>query len=263
MRALVLLSASFLSLAWVPQAQAKGSSKGGPENARAKAAKIACAAGDFRKGVEILAELYVETNGTTYIYNQARCYEQNHQWVSAIDRFREYLRKSPGLGAEDTAETEKHIADCRALQAEEEKQTAPPPQAAAPLVPSPAQPVPPPLEEAPSPAVAPAVPPPPADGDSALPTVGIVVGSVGLAGIATGVILNVKANQAADSGLESSQKSYQTGALICYGVGGAALVAGIVLYLVGHKSSKRDGGNVALSPIWNHGGGGLALVGEF
>lgn len=261
MRALVLLSASFLSLAWVPQAQAKGSSKGSSDNARAKAAKVACAAGDFRRGVEILAELYVETNGTTYIYNQARCYEQNHQWVSAIDRFREYLRKSPGLSAEDTAETEKHIADCRALQAEEEKQTAPPPPVVSPLAPAPAPPVPPPPEET-SPVVAPAAPAQ-ADEGSALPTVGIVVGSLGLAGIAGGVVLNVKANQAADSGLESSQKSYQTGALVCYGVGGAALVTGIVLYLVGHQRSQTPNRTIALSPLWTPGGAGLGLTGAF
>jgi hypothetical protein len=261
MRALVLLSACLLSVAWVPQARAKSASKTSAENARSKAAKIACAAGDFRKGVETLAELYVETNDTTYIYNQARCYEQNHQWVGAIDRFREYLRKAPNLSAEDSAETEKHIADCRALQAEEEKQTAPPPQVTPPPPTSPGLPPPP-----PSPEPDLAVPPPSSPsqgGGSVLPTVGIVVGSLGLAGLVTGVVLNLKANQAADSGLESSQQSYKTGALVCYGAGGAALVTGVVLYLVGHNRTKTESGNVALSPLWNRGGGGLALVGEF
>jgi hypothetical protein len=73
--------------AWLPPAEARSSAKT-PTNARpqgeakvtteeqAKAAKKACAAGDFRKGMDILAELYVDTNHTTFIYNQGRCYEQ-------------------------------------------------------------------------------------------------------------------------------------------------------------------------------------------
>jgi hypothetical protein len=71
---------------------------------------------------------------------------------------------------------------------------------------------------------------------SLLPTMGIVVGSVGLAGVVAGVALNVKANQAANSGSDSSQKSYKTAALLCYGLGGAAWISGIVLYLVGSHS---------------------------
>ena len=259
MRTLILLSAFLLSFAWLPLAQAS-SPKSNSANARSKAAKIACAAGDFRKGVEILAVLYVDTNDATLIYNQGRCYEQNHQWASAIDRFREYLRKTPSISAQDAADTEKHIADCRAFQAEEERQTTPPPVVTSPP-PPPLLPPPQPLVGAP-PVVLP--PPPPQEGvGSVLPTFGIVVGSIGLAGVATGVVLNLKANQAADSGSESSQQSYKTASLVCYGVGGAGLVTGIVLYLVGHKRARAGSGGIALAPLSTHGGAGLALEGEF
>lgn len=230
------------------------------EDVRSKAAKVACAAGDFRKGVEILAELYVETDAPAYIYNQGRCYEQNHQWVSAIDRFREFLRKTSGSMSTERADAEKHIADCRALQEEEERKNAP-----SALVPQPSPPV---AVLSPQPSVTstPAEAAPRLEQErpvSAMPAIGIVAGSVGLASIVAGVVLNVKANQAADSGSESSQKSYKTGALICYGAGAAALATGVVLYLVGHERARTSGGKVAMSPVWYSGGGGLRLEGEF
>jgi hypothetical protein len=73
---------------------------------REKAAKKACAAGDYKEGVEILAGLYVDTDDPTYVYNQGRCYQQNHQWRSAVDRFREYLRKRPKARAAEKADVE-------------------------------------------------------------------------------------------------------------------------------------------------------------
>jgi hypothetical protein len=256
MRNLVL--ACIVLILWPSQSQAKREGKSSSEDAESKTAKIACAAGDFRKGVEILAKLYVDTDDTTFVYNQGRCYEQNHQWVSAIDRFREYLRKTPNIAPRDAADTEKHIADCRAFQAEEEKQIP----LSAPAVSQP------PMSSAqppPSVASSPTVPShttPQESGKSVLPTIGIVVGSVGLSGVAAGVVLNVKANQAADSGLDSSQKSYETAALLCYAVGGVALVSGVVLYLVGTRA-RTSSGNLALTPVWRPGLAGLALEGEF
>ena len=89
MRAPILVLSGLLALTWAAQAHAKGK----PE-APDKVAKKACAAGDYVKGVEILADLYVRTDDTAYIFNQGRCYEQCHQWVRAVDRFREFLRKT-------------------------------------------------------------------------------------------------------------------------------------------------------------------------
>jgi tetratricopeptide (TPR) repeat protein len=80
-------------------------------------AKKACLSGDYAKGVGILADLFVETNDPTFLYNQGRCYEQNVRYVEAAERFREYLRKAPNLGSEDKAEVDKHIADCEAAAA--------------------------------------------------------------------------------------------------------------------------------------------------
>src|SRR6185503_1526342 len=70
-------------------------------------AKKACLANKPDRGIELLAELYAETNEATYIYNQGRCYQQNGRSADALIRFREYLRKAQGLPAADKAEVER------------------------------------------------------------------------------------------------------------------------------------------------------------
>ena len=55
--------------------------------------------GDSKKGVEILADLYLNTNDPNYIYNQGRCFEQNGENEKAILRFQEYQRKVPAQAA--------------------------------------------------------------------------------------------------------------------------------------------------------------------
>jgi hypothetical protein len=253
-----------------------------PSQARAKdppdtEALKACTTGDVRRGVEILTDLYVRSNDTTYLFNQGRCYEQNHQWQSAIDRFREYLRKTPRLSKRLTADTEKHIEECKRFLAEEERKTAPAPQVVV-VAPSPQQ-----VSPAATPAMtAPQPDPQPVataaiaatptaarkDSGAAMRTTGIVVGSIGLASLATAVILNLKANQLAsdvndreDPSKRSSQPSYRTGSLVCYGVGGAAVLAGGVLYWLGYRSGQSNA--VAVLPTWMPGTAGLAVRGEF
>jgi hypothetical protein len=272
MRSRILCSVCLLSLAWLSQAEAKSSART-PTNDRpegeakvsseeqAKAAKKACAAGDFHKGVDILAELYVDTNQTTFIYNQGRCYEQAGKFSEAILRFREYLLKTKDISAEDKADTEAHIANCRRFQDEEQAKMAPalvtPPQTGPEPIPSPHTPD----------VVAPTAPEP---RSSLLPTTGIVVGSMGLASLATAIILNLKANQIIDdakghptASQNSSQKSYETAAWVCYGVGGAALATGVVLYLVGRHNDSQTNSTISMLSVLLPGGAALAARGQF
>jgi hypothetical protein len=129
-----------------------------------RAAKKACLVGDTTKGVEILADLFVDTNDPTYIFNQGRCFEQNRLYENAIARFREYLVKAKHASPEEKTDAEKHIAACQSYLAEAEAAKAPsfPAAGPAPELPvsvTPAQPANVPLlpaEAAPSPSVAPA-----------------------------------------------------------------------------------------------------------
>lgn len=258
--------AALLSVVLVPAVTSAGD---GPR-IREKAAKKACASGDSQKGVEILADLYVETDDVTYIYNQGRCYEQNHQWVNAIDRFREYLRKTPKAIAADHAEVEKHIADCEAFRAQEMEEARR--SVAAPLVQA-SQPIasPLPASQLATP-VNVAEPPSPPDNarGSGLRTTGIVLASVGVAAAAAGLALNLKANSLANDfnrsqspSSRSSQSSYKTGAIICYGAGAGALVTGIVLYLMGHRAGHESSTKMALLPVLEPTGLSLSAGGTF
>jgi hypothetical protein len=109
MRTLILL-AVLASLPSSAQAQAG-------KEAQERAAKKACLVGDTAKGVEILADLFIDTNDPTYIFNQGRCFEQNRMYQDAIARFREYLVKAKAASADERADAEKHIADCQSYVA--------------------------------------------------------------------------------------------------------------------------------------------------
>jgi len=76
-----------------------------------KKARLECAAGNFREGVRLLAELWLDTKDPTHIYNQARCYEQSAQNAAAAARFIEYLRKAGPLQADDVKAIEKRIEE--------------------------------------------------------------------------------------------------------------------------------------------------------
>lgn len=77
--------------------------------AKERKARVECAAGNYAEGVRLLAELWVATKDANFIYNQARCYEQNGQNDRAVTRFREYLRKATDLPAEEVEAVNRRI----------------------------------------------------------------------------------------------------------------------------------------------------------
>jgi hypothetical protein len=242
-------------------ANAQTSRRTGNRQALEKAAKKACITGDYRKGVDILGELFVEFADQVYVYNQARCFEQNHLWQEALDHFREYERKAPIAQGHVTEELHKHMAEC-AARLEEERATArrPAPEPAGPA------PVPPPVEakpaegalavfqpsgpQEPAPmALGVRAPATEANAGGALRLAGIVVGSVGLAALAAGISLNLKSNSITnemypparyDADKDASRRSYKTLALVSYGVGAAAIMAGATLYIIGWTAKRQS-----------------------
>jgi hypothetical protein len=87
-------------------------SPGASKESKERAAKKACLTGDADAGVAILTDLYLDSNDTTHLFNQGRCFEQNRRYEDAITRFREYLVKTKNLKDKDKAEAEQHIATC-------------------------------------------------------------------------------------------------------------------------------------------------------
>jgi tetratricopeptide (TPR) repeat protein len=243
----------------VPASGEKGNSKDSQE----KAAKKACALGDFQKGADILIDLFVETNDPTYVYNQGRCYQQNNRWEQAISRFREYLRKARDLSDDERAETERQIDDCESSLNK------------APRIEPPTPPVP---------------PVPHSDSRSALPepvkqekatalsddrlskslrTAGIICSVVGLVGFGTGVGLALKTQSISSDeqehgptlAKEDQRRTFESWGWVGYGAGAAAIAAGAVLYTIGWARAPSD--RVALRPILAPGSASVMLKESF
>jgi hypothetical protein len=228
---------------------------------REREAKRACLNGEVEVGMKLLTDLYVDTNEPTYIFNQARCFEQNSRYEDAIRRFREYLRKARRATAEDRADVEKHIADCQSLMQKEREKP----------------------DQASRPAAATSSPPageaPPSAGEvtrvggqerndrrgSALRIGGIVTGSAGGAALIVGILLNLKYNSMTSdlrsdyyTDRDSSSHSYKRWSQISYGASAALVVGGALMYYLGWRA-----GRVGIAPTATTGSPGLALSGGF
>ena len=241
--------------------------------ARERVARKACLAGDYEKGVEILADLFVETKNTTFIFNQGRCFEQNSQFAHAISRFQEFIRASPSLTPEARTAAEKHIADCQDLLDKQSAKLAPPPRAPEPVG---VQPTPPPTPvSAPEAVVVQQEMPaqPHSTVGAGLRTAGIVTASVGGAALIAGIALNIKVNSLAtemedtpgawSTGKESSRKTYQTLGWVAYGAGAACVVTGAIFYLLGRQSGSESNTTAALLPTFSASHIGFSLSGAY
>ena len=261
----------FLMVGLFATSPSRAASREGKE----RMARTACLAGDYGKGVTLLSQLFVETKNPIWIYNQARCFEQNARFSEAISRFQEYLRVDKKLSEEVKAETQKHISDCQASLAGQSGQ----PVIAAPAVQA--------APAAPTTVPAPAAPPPlvapvsvvgersgPSDSSSApgagLRTAGVITAAVGGAALVAGLILNLKVNSMASDfqklngytdGKESDRKTYATLAWVSYGVGAACVATGSVLYILGLRGVKQGSTSMMFFP--GPGGAAAVLKGSF
>ena len=221
----------------------------GNRDAKERAAHMACLAGDYNKGVTILSQLFLETKDFNYLYNSARCFEQNAKYPEAIARFQEVLRVNKKISDEDRADTQKHIADCQenmAKQAAIQPSASPPAAAQAPASPLPA------TAPEPEPAPSAMVTMPPGfagstEGGSGLRIAGISTMAVGGAAIIAGLVFNLKVNSMASDfqnlngytdTKESDRKTYQTLGWVGYGVGTACVATGAVLYYFGVRAGN-------------------------
>jgi hypothetical protein len=245
--------------------------------AQERAAKKACLLGDTAKGVEILTDLYVDTNNSIYIFNQGRCYEQNSRYEQAIGLFREFLRKVAETGKADQADiasAERHIADCQALLAKQ-RDTVAAAASAEPRQPTPGMPAASnpdgsgPLDrQEPVGSIQQSPPAGTSGAGSALRISGVVVTAVGVAALAAGVALNIKANRMVGDLQNhyspsdySSSKDYKNLSLVGYGVGIACVAGGAILYTLGWRASHHV--QVALVPSLSPDAAGAAVTGAF
>src|ERR1019366_4396606 len=98
---------------------------------------------------------------------------------------------------------------------------------------------------------------------------GVVLGVLGAAAIGTGVGLALKtqsissneAKNGPSQQQEDERKKLETWGWVSYGVGAAALAAGIVMYIVGWPND--DSAKLALLPSVTSAGGNVLLQGKF
>jgi hypothetical protein len=259
------LTAALLTVVVPPLARAAG------DKESEHRARKACLSGNYQEGVEILSDLFISTTNPIFIYNQARCYELNGRCGDAIPRFREYLRKAKDASADERAETEKHISDCQALLMQEQtgggsRGTVPPAGPPLSLQPRAAQPGPRPKEQVVGPVA------PTRSRGQGLRIAGIVCGLTGIASIGTGIYFYTRAryysvkvsNQfAPNPSDDSAGKNAQTMQWVFYGVGGAALATGVVLYALGWRSPESPRPAARVVPIFGRGVAGLSAEGAF
>ena len=269
MRKVGLLSTMLVTLLVAPSAHAAGL------EAKERAARKACLSGDYAKGVGILSDLYIDTKDPNFIFNQARCFEQNNRCEEAVSRFREFLRKASAISPEDKADTEKHIADCQALLGQKSvpEKTAPEPKTeTASLAPAPA----------PSPA-APVMNPPEQVAIAAQPAAttstgrglriaGITCGAIGVASVGTAIYFYTRARSFSDkvahevprlSSDEQAGKNAETMQWVFYGVGAAAIATGTVLYVLGWPSGEASHAAAGFAPMLGPGMAGISAQGAF
>ena len=200
-------------------------------------AKKSCLGGHPDRGIELLAELYAETNDPTYIYNQGRCFEQNGRTTEAVTRFREYLRKATAAAPDERAQLEKHISEL------ESETRAPSPAVAPSQAPAAASPAPVVVVQSPATGVSP-------ERAHHLKILAVVIGSVGVLAVGGGVAMGVHASSLStevsndakmgaysQSKFDSGERA-QTLEIVGYSVGAAALITSAILYYLGADSGQ-------------------------
>jgi hypothetical protein len=223
----------------------------------------------------------LDTKDSNYVFNIARCFQQNHRYDDALAHFQEYLRVNRRISSADRAAAEKHIAECQELLS---KQTIQPavamPAATQAQAPAPAPtPVaaPQPTVSVPAitatpPAVQQSSPRPAGESGSGLATAGIVTAAIGGAGLVAGVIFNLKFNSLTsdlqkvdgyDAGKASNRDTYKNLAWASYGMGIVCIATGGILYYLGLRSASTASSSLSLVPAISPGQAGALVKGSF
>jgi tetratricopeptide (TPR) repeat protein len=216
----------------------------------AGAAKFA--AGEFQEAVAEFEKARLVKPSPGLDLNIARCYDKLGRLEEALASYRLYVEAKPD--APDSAEIRNRITTL------DERLTASRP-------PTPA------AEPQPPPQPQPQQPKPDVHAGRTLTAAGIAIAVVGVAALAGGIASGVLAKQNGDdltqadqnmgtfsAAKESAGKSEQIAEGVLLGVGGAAVVTGVVLVIVGQRARHHA---VALVPSLAPGSAGAVLSGSF
>ncbi|HJZ88756.1 MAG TPA: hypothetical protein VKN99_26475 [Polyangia bacterium] len=242
---------------------------------------------DYDKAIEAFKAAYELSEAPRLLYNIAQAYRLKGDCPQALRFYKTFLREQPT--ASNRSSVEGLVAEMeKCAQAPAPK----PPLTPAPTVEPKPEPVPmpvtpaPPPPSAPAPAVAPSAPAPIESPPAARPpmepphesdrghttrVVGLVTAGVGVALMGTAVYFGAQASSDADEvtrlfqmhgtwtpHYQQVESDGQTADLIqkvLYGVGGAAVVGGAILYYLGVRAESAPDAQVSFSPL--PGGGAM------
>ena len=192
---------------------------------------------EFAKALDLFKRAYQEHADPAFLFNIAQCERALGRYDDAEKSYRAYLRESPELPDERTSEV-KALIGAMAAAAQQQRANPSPPSAA------------PSRATSPSPLPPPAATQPPAvtyvDTGRPMRIGGIAIAAVGIGVAALGGVfagLSYKAGQDAyhasngvyDPNADARQTSFRNADIACFVVGGAAAVAGTVVWLIGRK----------------------------
>ncbi len=219
--------------------------------------KYAEAVDEYQKAYEIGGD-------PAMLYNVAQSYRLNDQLGEALRFYRRYLQRSPN--ARNREDVERKIADLDKVVEERRKVAAAAAAAAPPAVVAPVAPVPPPSSETPAPVEG---------GGGGQRIAGIVLASVGAAGLIAAAVTGKMAGDKADEltkasmnggtfdpAVESSGKTLNTVAIVSAVVGGAAAITGAVLIVLSGGSPAEER-RALVSPLIGGGITGATAVIRF
>lgn len=222
--------------------------------------------GHFPEAIEEFERAYELRSEPIFLYNIAQSHRQNDNPQRAIFFYRRYLEAAPN--AKNRPEIEKRIKDIEALLAAQ--QTSTPATISPATQPAPAAPQPAPTVAAPVPAQGASMTrrATPESQGRGLRIAGIVTASVGVAAIASGIVFGVHASSLHDDAYsgtydynkDQSSKSYETLEWVSFGIGGAALITGGVLYYLGATARNTS---LAIAPLLAPGTSGAVVLGRF
>lgn len=239
--------------------------------------------GKFTDAIAVYLKVYEISKAGAVLYNVATIYDRKlHEREAAAEFYRRYLR-SPDAEAEIVKRAVERLEALK-KEAEAEPPLAPPPTGS--VTPPPPPPVAPPTVAPPPP-----TPEPPPQRSSAWRTTGLVVGAVGLGGLAASAVAAIAAksrNDQANNLCNGSACTTEQGVLLAHDAGtyatistatfaaGAALVGvGLVVYLVAPWSTPAPASGDAtaasaatrptltLEPLIGPGTTGTMLRGSF
>jgi hypothetical protein len=226
--------------------------------------------GDFEAAIDLYLQAYNILPEPMLLSNIGAAYQQANKPADAVTYFCKYVAADPaGVNAGYAIEQVRALRVILGTGVDADADACKPPEKPKPVEIKP-------VDEPVKPVIVPPPPPPPVDHGRGLRTTGLVVGGVGLLAVVGGVYFGIQGQHNNDlvanhkigdpwpaniADIEAEghrDNQLQVGLLV---VGGAAVVGGVVCYVLGRGHHAAEA--VAVVPRLTDRDAGLALVGRF